>query len=91
MPSIDLAIKNKVGLHARPATLFVQEAKSYKSSITVALPGQKPVSARSIISVLSLGIVCGTVITVSAEGEDAEAALAALSALNDRNFDEEIL
>ncbi len=87
MPEISLQIRNKVGLHARPAALFVQEAKKYKAQITLTR-GNKGVNAKSILHVLSLGVGQGATVTLRAEGEDAEQALAGLSALNATNFGE---
>ncbi|MEL7642854.1 MAG: HPr family phosphocarrier protein [bacterium] len=85
MPEITFTIKNKVGLHARPATVFVREAAKFKSSIMVTCR-EKTVNAKSILSVLTLGAEQGAAITLNAEGEDAEAALQALQALNDTFF-----
>ncbi len=85
MPEITFNIKNKVGLHARPATVFVREASKFKSTIMVTC-GEKTVNAKSILSVLTLGAEQGAAITLNAEGEDAEAALKALEALNDTFF-----
>lgn len=85
MPEITFNIKNKVGLHARPATVFVREAAKFKSTIMVTC-GEKTVNAKSILSVLTLGAEQGAAITLNAEGEDAEEALKALAALNDTFF-----
>ncbi len=87
MPEITLTIKNKVGLHARPAALFVREAARFKSAITVQ-NGEKQANAKSILNIIALEANPGSVITVRAEGEDAEAALHALSTLNDTNYGE---
>jgi phosphotransferase system HPr (HPr) family protein len=87
MPSIDLEITNKTGLHARPAALFVQEANKFKSKITVR-KGEKEVNAKSILGVLTLGASRGTRVTVNAEGEDELEALEALKALHANNFGE---
>ncbi|MFZ3151573.1 MAG: HPr family phosphocarrier protein [Anaerolineaceae bacterium] len=87
MPSIDLEITNKVGLHARPAALFVQEANKYQSSILVK-KGEKEVSAKSILGILTLGINKGSHIHVSVEGPDADQALEAIKALHANNFGE---
>ena len=87
MPEITLTIKNKVGLHARPASLFVREAAKYKSNIT-AVCGETKANAKSILNVLTLGANLGAKITIKAEGEDAEAALQALYALNESNYGE---
>jgi phosphotransferase system HPr (HPr) family protein len=87
MPQVSLEIKNKVGLHARPAALFVQTANKFKSTITVKM-GAAVANAKSILNVLTLGAGSGAVITVVAEGEDAEQALSALKELNANNFGE---
>lgn len=87
MPEITLAIRNKVGLHARPAALFVQEANKYRAEITVR-NGDAVANAKSILSVLTLGADQGCAIVVSAEGEDAGQALAALQTLVETGFGE---
>lgn len=66
------------GLHARPAALFVQAAKATGVAVKISKDGKKPVSASSILSVLSLGAKQGDTVTLEAEGEGAEAALDAL-------------
>jgi phosphotransferase system HPr (HPr) family protein len=76
-----------VGLHARPASVFVREASKFKSVITV-IHGNKWANAKSILSVLTLGANQGAVISIRAEGEDAEDALKALMALNESNYGE---
>ena len=80
MTSIKLVVRNPSGLHARPAALFVRTAGQFGAKVTVAHPaaGKGPVDAKSILSVLTLGVSSGTEIEVSAEGDDAEAALAAI-------------
>ena len=60
---------NDVGLHARPATFFIQKANSYKASIWIEKEDRR-VNAKSLLGVLSMGIVKGTVITIIADGED---------------------
>jgi len=87
MPETTLTIHHKVGLHARPAALFIQTAKQFDSNITVT-HGEREANAKSILSMLTLGADQGAVITVHAEGEDAEQALAALEALVEDNFGE---
>lgn len=87
MPEIQLEITNAVGLHARPAALFVQEASKFESEITVSLDDSEA-DAKSILDILLLGANKGSVITVKAEGPDAEAALAAFKALHANNFGE---
>ena len=88
MPEITLTVRHEVGLHARPAALFVQTAKQFKSEITVT-HGERTANAKSILSVLTLGANQGAVITIRAEGEDADEALAALESLVESNFGEE--
>ena len=73
-----VALPAGVALHARPAATFVKTALRFKSRTTVALDG-KVADAKSILAVLALGAVGGTVLRLSAEGEDAPDALAALS------------
>jgi phosphocarrier protein HPr len=87
MPETTLTINHKVGLHARPAALFIQTAKQFDSNITVT-HGEREANAKSILSMLTLGADQGAVITIHAEGEDAEQALAALKALVEDNFGE---
>lgn len=87
MPEIQFTITNKVGLHARPASLFVQEASKFESEITV-INGEETADAKSILDILVLGANQGCVVTVQAEGPDAEAALAAIQALHAANFGE---
>ncbi len=87
MSEIMFTIKNKVGLHARPASLFVREAAKYKSIITV-INGDNKANAKSILNVLTLGANLGDLIRVIAEGEDADAALKALADLNAANYGE---
>ena len=77
-----LVVKNETGLHARPASLFVQKAAKYKSTIKVKKDG-KEANAKSIISVLSLGASFGSEITIIADGPDAEEAVAGLVELLD--------
>ena len=82
-----IVITNNTGLHARPAAEFVQVATKFKSKIKVSKAGHE-VDARSIVSVLSLGVGKGTEITLKAEGEDEQAAINALVALIQSNFGE---
>ena len=89
MPVVEtsLVITNKVGLHARPAALLVQTAAQFQSKIQVQL-GERAVNAKSILNVMKLGATVDSTIVVRAEGEDAEQAIAALTDLALRNFDE---
>ena len=87
MISKEVVISNQVGLHARPATFFIQKANEFKSSIWIEKEERK-VNAKSLLGVLSLGIVKGTAITIIADGSDEEEAVAALSALIASDFAE---
>jgi len=83
----EVILTNPTGLHARPASLLVQTAAKFKSSITLEKEGRS-VSAKSIMGVLSLGADKGSRIKISVEGEDAEEALKALLDLIHDNFGE---
>ena len=83
----DVTVQNQVGLHARPATFFIQKANELKSSIWVEKE-ERRVNAKSLLGVLSLGIVKGTAITIIADGADEDAAIATLSELIDSDFSE---
>lgn len=87
MQEITLVVEHQVGLHARPAALFVQTAKKFKSDILVR-KDDREVNAKSILSILTLGANQGAVITIKANGEDEEAALQALQELVESNFGE---
>ncbi len=89
MPLVEasLVITNKSGLHARPAAVFVQTAARFQSKVTVRFD-DKTANAKSIMSVLKLGVSMGDTIVVQAEGEDAEQAIAALMDLIQRKFGE---
>ena len=76
-----VAIGSTVGLHARPAALFVQAAAAAGVPVTIAKDGGSPVNARSILSVLALDARGGDEVTLRADGEGADAALDALVAL----------
>lgn len=89
MQQITLVVKHKVGLHARPATLFVQTAKKFKSDILVRRD-EREVNAKSILSLLTLGANQGAVITITANGEDEAAAVQALQELIATNFGESL-
>ena len=80
MKSRNVVIMNSVGLHARPATFFIQKANSYKSTLWIE-KGDRRVNAKSLLGVLSLGIVKGAEITLIADGVDEDEALAGLEAL----------
>ena len=73
----EVTVTNSVGLHARPATFFIQKANSYKSSIWVE-KDERRVNAKSLLGVLSMGIVSGTTINLLADGSDETEALEGL-------------
>jgi len=83
----EVSVKNQVGLHARPATFFIQKANEYKSSIWVERD-ERRVNAKSLLGVLSLGIVGGTVIKVIADGSDEQLAVDGLVKLVESGFTE---
>lgn len=80
MLSREITVVNVVGLHARPATFFIQKANTYKSSVWIG-KGDRQVNAKSLLGVLSMGIVKGTPITLVADGEDEREAIAGLEDL----------
>lgn len=81
MISKTTVVKNPSGIHARPASLFVQEASKYTSSVTVGKVGGEAKDAKSILMVMSLGMTCGCEIEIAADGPDETAAVDALVAL----------
>ena len=84
MVTQEVTINNEVGLHARPATFFIQKANEFKSGIWVE-KDERRVNAKSLLGVLSLGITKGTTITLLADEKEA---VAALSELVSGNFGE---
>ena len=84
----EVKISNAIGLHARPATFFIQKANSYASSIWVEKDDRK-VNAKSLLGVLSLGIAKGMTITITADGQDEELAIEGLTDLIDKGFEEQ--
>jgi len=94
MKEAKVVVNNKVGLHARPAALFVQTASKFQSDVNVSCPDPKEdklrtANAKSILGILTLGVFQGVEITVKADGEDEEEAVKALVALVENNFGEE--
>ncbi len=78
-------ITNPIGLHARPAAIFVQTAGKFTSNIWLG-KGDKKVNAKSIMGLMSLAISCGTIVTIGAEGEDEENAVRELIELVESGF-----
>lgn len=87
MYSKEIELQNQVGLHARPATFFIQKANEFRSSIWVEKEERK-VNAKSLLGVLSMGITRGTAITIIADGPDETEAVDALVKLIESNFSE---
>lgn len=87
MFSNNVTVQNSVGLHARPATFFIQRANEFKSSIWVEKDDRR-VNAKSLLGVLSLGIVKGAEISIIADGSDEEEAVKTLVELIKSNFSE---
>ena len=83
----DVVVQNKVGLHARPATFFIQKANEFNSSIWVEKE-ERRVNAKSLLGVLSLGIVGGTGLRIIADGPDEAAAVDSLVQLIQSGFAE---
>ena len=81
----EVVVQNQVGLHARPATFFIQKANEYRSSIWIE-KDERRVNAKSLLGVLSLGITKGISITLVAEGPDEEKAVTELVDLVSSNF-----
>ena len=81
----EITVQNQVGLHARPATFFIQKANEFKSTIWISREERK-VNAKSLLGVLSLAIIKDTIITIAAEGEDEQEALDSLVGLIESNF-----
>ena len=74
MKKFNYVIKDEVGIHARPASELVKEAKKYSSTITI-IKGDKSAVATKLMAVMSLGVKCGEEITVTVEGEDEDTAV----------------
>ncbi len=83
----DVTITNNIGLHARPATFFIQKANCYHSSIWVE-KDERRVNAKSLLGVLSLGIAKGMTVTLIADGTDEESAVNGLIELIQTGFAE---
>lgn len=84
MFSKEIVVRCESGLHNRQATYFVQKANEFESSIYLESDNRK-MNAKSLLGIMSLGIVTGATVTLSATGSDAETAVAALEALLERD------
>ena len=87
MFSKEVTVTNQTGLYARPATIFIQKANEFRSTMMVE-KAERKVNAKSLLGVLSLGITKGSTITISAEGPDETEAVNALCELIESNFGE---
>jgi len=84
-----VSVPNRLGLHARPAMIFVEAASKLESNVTVRRCDQgDPVDGKSIMQMMMLAATKGTKLRITAEGDDAQAACAHLKALGDSGFDE---
>ena len=88
MTEATTTIENKTGIHARPASVFVQTASKFKSKVQLKAKG-KTVDAKSILMIMSMGLVKGTEITIVADGPDEADAVKELKALVDAKFGED--
>lgn len=89
MATRNVTIASSVGLHARPAALFVEQASESGLDVEIGRPGEDLVDATSILGVMALGAKHGEEVVLSAEGDDAEAVLDALVNLLSRDLDAE--
>ena len=87
MPERIVTVASRVGLHARPAAVFVKAASAAPVPVTIAKQGKDPVSARSILAVLGLDVRQGDAVTIAADGAGAEATLDELEALLGADLD----
>ena len=87
MPQRSAVIASRVGLHARPAAVFVKAAASTGLDVTIGRPGAEPVAADSMLEVMTLGAGHGDEVVLTAEGDDADRALADLVALLSTDLD----
>ena len=84
----DVNVQNQIGLHARPATFFIQKANEFKASIWVE-KDERRVNAKSLLGVLSLGIIGGSSIRIIADGADEQVAVDGLAKLVETGFTEQ--
>ncbi len=89
MPQRTVTIASSVGLHARPAALFVEQASESGLDVEIARPGEEPVDATSILGVMALGAKHGEEVVLTAEGEGADTVLDGLVDLLSRDLDAE--
>lgn len=87
MISETVVIQNRVGLHSRPATSFIQKANEYRCSVWIE-KNERRVNAKSLLGVLSLGVLQGTEISIIADGPDEKDAIDAMVSLVNSDFSE---
>lgn len=87
-PLVHATVASRVGLHARPVSVFTRAVKATGFPVSIARPGQEGVNAASPLLVLSLGIACGDEVVLQSDALDAEASLAELGALLETELDE---
>jgi phosphocarrier protein len=87
MPETTAVVASASGLHARPASVFVEAAQRYGSTIRLSVDDRGPVDAKSILMVMGIGAGQGATVRLSAEGDDADAALAELVQLVETDHD----
>ena len=85
MKEFTYTIKDEMGIHARPAGLFVKEAAAFPCAVTITKDG-KEVDAKRIFGVMGLGVKCGQEIVLKTEGEDEDAAIEALGKFLEENL-----
>ena len=89
MPSRDVVVGSRIGLHGRPAAIVVRTAAAQAVTVRISTGGKSPVDASSIIAVLSLGAKGGDTVTIEADGDGADAALDALADILAQDLDAE--
>jgi len=85
MKTFEYTIKDELGIHARPAGMLVKEANKFAASITVSA-GEKKADAKKIFGIMGMAVKCGATVTVAAEGDDEDAAIAAMQAFMQENL-----
>ena len=85
MKTLTYTIKDELGIHARPAGLLVKAAGAFQSDITIATDAKKA-NAKRMMAVMGLGVKCGTVVTITAEGDDEDAAIAGMEKFLSENL-----
>jgi phosphotransferase system HPr (HPr) family protein len=87
MPTRDVVVGSRIGLHGRPAAIVVKTAQAQPVTVRIGTGEKPPVDARSIIAVLSLGAHGGDTVTISADGDGADAALTAMAEVLEKDLD----